>query len=339
MRLASSHTTPHQIQSTKVPAPAHPRSTDFITLSYVQVSSRPDCMLSSCSHTASDTDTPPRSQPQRCPPAPRRHRAPHGLHAQVCCRSQELLGPCHWGPPCHLFSRHLPTPPAAPSTDPSLNPPPQPLRPTPAQAQYDYLAGSYPVVKEDAAQMCALQIQAELGATLRGREDQLDALIEKYIVKQARPALTGTRCVTMRQPLAQAGSREVLPCGERQAASQLSSRSFAQQARSAVTLPAALRMLSRRRPAQDKSDWTQEARRVDTAPPSWRTDHAACRPPRDPSQWDCPRARVTVLRQPYLRTASHRVPLRALRACRCSCPGPGRRCVLIVADCASSALF
>ena len=52
------------------------------------------------------------------------------------------------------------------------------------QAQYDYLAGSYPVVKEDAAQMCALQVQAELGATLRGREDQLDALLEKYIVKQ-----------------------------------------------------------------------------------------------------------------------------------------------------------
>ena len=55
------------------------------------------------------------------------------------------------------------------------------------QAQYDYLAGSYPVVKEDAAQMCALQIQAELGATMRGQGDQLDAFIEKYIVKQVSP--------------------------------------------------------------------------------------------------------------------------------------------------------
>ena len=55
------------------------------------------------------------------------------------------------------------------------------------QAQYDYLAGSYPVAKEDAAQLCALQIQAELGATLRDREDALEGLLEKYMTKQVVP--------------------------------------------------------------------------------------------------------------------------------------------------------
>ena len=37
-----------------------------------------------------------------------------------------------------------------------------------AQAQHDYLAGNYPVVREDAAQMCALQMQAEAGPTMLG---------------------------------------------------------------------------------------------------------------------------------------------------------------------------
>ena len=59
-----------------------------------------------------------------------------------------------------------------------------PNAPTCMQAQYDYLAGSYPVAKEDAAQLCALQIQAELGATLRDREDALEGLLEKYMTKQ-----------------------------------------------------------------------------------------------------------------------------------------------------------
>ena len=31
---------------------------------------------------------------------------------------------------------------------------------------------------------CKLQVQAELGATLQGRDDQLDALLKKYTVKQ-----------------------------------------------------------------------------------------------------------------------------------------------------------
>ena len=52
------------------------------------------------------------------------------------------------------------------------------------QAQYDFLAGSYPVAKEDAAQLCALQIQAELGATLRDGGEALDGLMEKYMTKQ-----------------------------------------------------------------------------------------------------------------------------------------------------------
>ena len=59
------------------------------------------------------------------------------------------------------------------------------------QAQYDYLAGCYPVAKEDAAQLCALQIQAELGATLRDREDALEGLLEKYMTKQV---LTACSC-------------------------------------------------------------------------------------------------------------------------------------------------
>ena len=53
------------------------------------------------------------------------------------------------------------------------------------QAQHDYLQGNYPVVREDAAQMCALQIQAEAGPTLADDLDALDALVEKFVVKQA----------------------------------------------------------------------------------------------------------------------------------------------------------
>ena len=53
------------------------------------------------------------------------------------------------------------------------------------QAQHDYLQGNYPVVREDAAQMCALQIQAEAGPTLADDLDVLDTLVEKFVVKQA----------------------------------------------------------------------------------------------------------------------------------------------------------
>ncbi|CAD7699890.1 unnamed protein product [Ostreobium quekettii] len=53
------------------------------------------------------------------------------------------------------------------------------------QAQYDYLMGNYPVVREDAAQLCALQMQAEYGSSLMDSEDEVAIAIEKYIAKQA----------------------------------------------------------------------------------------------------------------------------------------------------------
>ncbi|PNW82236.1 hypothetical protein CHLRE_06g278125v5 [Chlamydomonas reinhardtii] len=52
------------------------------------------------------------------------------------------------------------------------------------QAQHDYLQGNYPVVREDASQMCALQIQAEHASTLNDNEEQIMLCIEKYITKQ-----------------------------------------------------------------------------------------------------------------------------------------------------------
>ena len=47
------------------------------------------------------------------------------------------------------------------------------------QAQYDYLQGNYPVVRDDASQVCALQIQAEVGPTLVDQEDAVLTCIEK----------------------------------------------------------------------------------------------------------------------------------------------------------------
>lgn len=52
------------------------------------------------------------------------------------------------------------------------------------QAQHDYLNGNYPVVREDAAQMCSLQIQAENGSSLLEDEDAIAANIEKFVTKQ-----------------------------------------------------------------------------------------------------------------------------------------------------------
>ncbi len=46
--------------------------------------------------------------------------------------------------------------------------------------------GNYPVVREDASQMCALQIQAEHASTLNDNEEQVMNCIEKYITKQVR---------------------------------------------------------------------------------------------------------------------------------------------------------
>ena len=48
------------------------------------------------------------------------------------------------------------------------------------QAQYDYLQGNYPVVRDDASQMCALQIQAETGPNLIDQEESILACTEKY---------------------------------------------------------------------------------------------------------------------------------------------------------------
>lgn len=47
------------------------------------------------------------------------------------------------------------------------------------QAQYDYLQGNYPVVRDDASQMCALQIQAETGPTLIDQEEAILECVEK----------------------------------------------------------------------------------------------------------------------------------------------------------------
>lgn len=53
------------------------------------------------------------------------------------------------------------------------------------QAQYDYLLGNYPVVSEDASQLCALQIQAEHGTFILDNEDEVKMAAEKYIPKQS----------------------------------------------------------------------------------------------------------------------------------------------------------
>jgi hypothetical protein len=53
-----------------------------------------------------------------------------------------------------------------------------------SQAQHDYLQGNYPVVREDAAQMAALQITAEHGPSLVDDEESVMACIEKYVTKQ-----------------------------------------------------------------------------------------------------------------------------------------------------------
>lgn len=53
-----------------------------------------------------------------------------------------------------------------------------------SQAQHDYLAGNYPVVREDAAQMCALQLQAEVGPSHPPTD--MDAALDHWITRQVR---------------------------------------------------------------------------------------------------------------------------------------------------------
>lgn len=49
------------------------------------------------------------------------------------------------------------------------------------QAQHDYMAGTYPVIREDAAQMCALQIQAENGPTLASDPTAFEQALERFM--------------------------------------------------------------------------------------------------------------------------------------------------------------
>lgn len=51
--------------------------------------------------------------------------------------------------------------------------------------------GQYPVIREDAAQMCALQMQAEYGPTLASDSASFEQALEKYMVKQVGPVLGG----------------------------------------------------------------------------------------------------------------------------------------------------
>ena len=51
------------------------------------------------------------------------------------------------------------------------------------QAQHDYINGQYPVIRDDAAQMCALQIQAEHGPGLENDPKEFDAAIDQFMAK------------------------------------------------------------------------------------------------------------------------------------------------------------
>jgi hypothetical protein len=52
------------------------------------------------------------------------------------------------------------------------------------QAQHDYLAGNYPVVREDAAQMAALQLQAEHGPGLDAEPELFLEEMEGFVTRQ-----------------------------------------------------------------------------------------------------------------------------------------------------------
>ncbi|CAD7697902.1 unnamed protein product [Ostreobium quekettii] len=52
------------------------------------------------------------------------------------------------------------------------------------QAQHDYLLGNYPVVRDDAAEMCALQIYAEHGTVLADAGQAFVKEVESHITKQ-----------------------------------------------------------------------------------------------------------------------------------------------------------
>ena len=58
------------------------------------------------------------------------------------------------------------------------------------QAQFDYLQGNYPVVRDDASQMCALQMQAESGPTLIDQEGSIMASVDKCVSVSSSPFST-----------------------------------------------------------------------------------------------------------------------------------------------------
>ena len=49
------------------------------------------------------------------------------------------------------------------------------------------------MIREDAAQMCALQMQAEYGPTLASNSAEFDSALEKFLVKQVRVPPLGAR--------------------------------------------------------------------------------------------------------------------------------------------------
>jgi len=58
-----------------------------------------------------------------------------------------------------------------------------------AQIQRDYLRGNYPVVYEDAAQLCALQLFSEFGSQLPGDEKLLKRSIDRFTVREVKRAV------------------------------------------------------------------------------------------------------------------------------------------------------
>jgi len=52
------------------------------------------------------------------------------------------------------------------------------------QSQHDYLIGNYPVGRDDASQLCALQLQADAGSALLNQPEALASVIERYVTKQ-----------------------------------------------------------------------------------------------------------------------------------------------------------
>lgn len=54
------------------------------------------------------------------------------------------------------------------------------------QAQHDFLTGNYPVVRDDAAQMCALQIIVVEGPGLNQNDPKFIELAEKYTTTEVK---------------------------------------------------------------------------------------------------------------------------------------------------------